>query len=224
MPVVSLTRSQADPRRGPGGDVPGTLSEAFTVESVDGGVVGFVASQLADDARPVLWVQDRLSIMETGAPYLPGMGAPFLRAALSRPDEVLAAMEEGLRCVGLAAVVGEIWGAPPALDFTATRRLAMRAEARGVACWLIRRAAVPDASAARNRWRVASLPSAPHPDDPAAPGDPRWRVELFRSRFAPPGVWMARHDRAANRVDFAAAFPDGVLAEEARTDGRGAGR
>lgn len=223
MSVVSLPLPTTEHRGSPAPAPARTLSEAFAVEPADGGVAAFVSRQLPDD-RPVLWVQDRLSLKETGAPYLPGIGLPLLRAALSRPDEVLAAMEEGLRSSGLAGVVGEIWGAPRALDFTATRRLALRAEARGVACWLIRRAAVPDSSAARNRWRVVSLPSLPHPDDPMAPGDPRWRAELFRSRLAPPGLWVVRHDRATDRLDFAAAFPDRVLALAARTDGRAAGR
>ena len=30
------------------------------------------------------------------------------------------------------------------------------------------------------RWRLTSLPSNPDPDDPQAPGDPRWRAHLHR--------------------------------------------
>ncbi len=223
MSVIPLNRSKSAARWKPGVDLACTLSEVLAKTASDAGAVGFVLSQLASSPLPVFWVQDHLSARETGVPYLPGVERPFLMAALSRPDQVLNAMEEGLRSGGLAAVVGEIWGAPSVLNFTATRRLVLRAEARGVACWLIRRGATAEPSAARNRWRVASLPSALHPDDVLAPGDPRWRVELFRSRFADPGEWVARYDRASARVDFAAGLPDRVLAEDARTEGRSAG-
>lgn len=223
MSVISLNRPKSAARWTPGADLPATLSEVFAQSPADGGAVGFVLSQLSRSSLPIFWVQDRLSAKEAGVPYLPGIIRPFVMVHLSRPDEVLVAMEEGLRSGGLAAVVGEVWGTPSCLDFTATRRLVLRAEAVGVACWLIRRGATPDLSAARNRWRVASLPSARHPDDPLAPGDPRWRVDLFRSRFAGPGIWLARYDRAADRVDFTAAVPDRVLAEDARAEGRSAG-
>ena len=49
-------------------------------------------------------------------------------------------MEQGAGCAGLSAVVGEIHGAPAVLDFTATKRLALRAEASGVPVWPIRSA------------------------------------------------------------------------------------
>ncbi|MCK8465063.1 hypothetical protein MUY35_14490 [Aliiroseovarius sp. S1339] len=192
-----------------------TLSEVFPSTATDAGAVGFVLAQLARKSGPVLWVQDRVSFKETGRPYLPdiGMQRPVVRVTTGRAADVLWAMEEGLRCKALAAVVGEVWGDPPVLDFTASKRLALRAEAAGVACWLIRRAASPDLSAARDRWRITSLPSTMHPDDPQAPGDPRWRAELFKSRTRKPGTWGVGYDRAANRLDFSAPFRDGAVAE-----------
>jgi protein ImuA len=192
-----------------------TLSEVFSTTSTDGGVAGFVMSSIPRRDAPILWVQDHMSQNEAGRPYLPGLMArrPIIHITLPRAADVLWAMEEGLRCAALGAVIGEVWGAPPSLDFTATKRLATRAEGNNLACWLIRRGAVPDLSAARNRWRVASLPSLAHPHDRHAPGDPRWQVELFRARQGPPGTWVARYDRAADRVDFSATFRDGAVAE-----------
>jgi protein ImuA len=192
-----------------------TLSEVFATTSTDGGVLGFVMSVIPKAAASILWVQDHMSQVETGRPYLPGLmiSRSVIHITLPRAADVLWAMEEGLRCTSLAAVIGEVWGAPPVLDFTATKRLATRAEAGNLPCWLVRRGAVPDLSAARNRWRVASLPSQAHPHDAQAPGDPRWQVDLFRSRQAPPGTWVACYDRAADRVDFSAAFRDGPLAD-----------
>lgn len=192
-----------------------TLSEVFSTVSTDGGATGFVMSSIPRTDAPILWVQDHMSQNEAGRPYLPGLWArrPMIHITLPRAADVLWAMEEGLRCAALGAVIGEVWGASPVLDFTATKRLATRAEASTLACWLIRRGALPDLSAARNRWRVASLPSLAHPYDLQAPGDPRWQVELFRSRQSQPGTWVATYDRATDRVDFSATFRDGAVAQ-----------
>ena len=110
------------------------------------------------------------------------------------------------RCAALAAVVGEVWGDAPALDFTATKRLALRAEAQGVPGWLLRRAASPDLSAARARWRLSSAPSESDAYDPRAPGAPRWQAELFRARWQVPGTWVVRHD-AEGKMRFEEAAP-----------------
>ncbi|MBR2656628.1 MAG: hypothetical protein IKD58_09090 [Loktanella sp.] len=199
-----------------------TLSEAFVETAADAAALGFALARLPRRQRPLLWVQDRLSRKETGYPYIAGIGTqcPVIMVNLSRAADVLWAMEEGLRCRSLGGVIGEIWGDPAVLDFTATKRLALRAEAAGVSCWLIRRAAHPNLSAARDRWRIGALPSAPHPHDPQAPGAPRWAVELFRSRHAKPGAWVATYDRAADRVDLVAATGDGTLDAGDGTAGR----
>ncbi|MEL6427348.1 MAG: hypothetical protein AAFU59_06525 [Pseudomonadota bacterium] len=188
------------------------LSEAFPATTTDAGAVGFVLALIGRCEKPLLWVQDRLSQRESGRPYLPGLrdAPPIIRVDLSQPIDVLWAMEEGLRCGALAGVIGEVWGDPAALSFTATKRLALRAEAMGLPCWLLRRATAPNLSAARNRWRVSSLPSAPHPHDARAPGGPRWDVELFRSRHMKPGRWVAHHDPARNQLDMSPWQSDGA--------------
>ena len=199
-----------------------TLSEAFAEKAVDAGAVGFVLSRLPKGEAPILWVQDRLSQKEAGRPYLPGSGGqrPIIRVDVTRPADVLWAMEDGLRCGTLGAVIGEIWGDPPVLSFTATKRLAIRAEAGGLPCWLVRRSAMPNLSAARDRWRIRSLPSDPHPHDAQAPGDPRWQVELFRSRASKPGTWVGRYDSATGHVYLSAPFRDGGVAAADGTAGQ----
>ena len=200
-----------------------TLAEISCASSLDGAGTGFLMAALPEG--PVLWAQDRLTRREAGVPFLPGLGRWLLRADLSRPADVLTAMEDALACPAISAVVGEIWGDPAALDFTATRRLAMRAEAAGRPCWLLRRAGSANASAARTRWRVTAFPSDAGQDDPAAPGDPLWRVELFRSRLSPPGEWLVRHecgeDGTAHRLCFSALAADRTVAEPAAADGGG---
>lgn len=190
-----------------------TVSEVFTDTATDGAAVGYMLARLPKTDAPVLWVQDRLSRRESGRPYLAGMGVQrqIIMVDLSRAADVLWAMEDGLRCATLGAVIGEIWGDPAALDFTATKRLALRSEAAGTPCWLIRRAASANLSAARNRWRIASRPSAPHPHDTRAPGAARWSLDLFRSRHMKPGHWVAEYDASADRLSRVATSGDGTL-------------
>ncbi|MBU2991728.1 hypothetical protein Q4555_13570 [Octadecabacter sp. 1_MG-2023] len=195
-----------------------TLSEVFATNAVDAAAVGYMLARLPQTSAPILWVQDRLTRRESGRPYLAGMGArhSIIMVDLSRAADVLWAMEDGLRCRALGAVIGEVWGDPPVLDFTATKRLAMRSEAAKVPCWLIRRAAAENLSAARDRWRVSSLPSAPNPHDPQASGAPRWSLDLFRSRRLKPGKWVAEYERGKNgapdRLYQPAAVRDGSVA------------
>lgn len=170
------------------------FAEVFSDTVIDAAATGFICAHLEKSNKPILWIQDRLSRREAGKPYLAGLPAPLklIYVDVSKPVDVLWAMEEGLRCTGLSAVLGEIWGEPRCLDFTASKRLALRAEARGLPAWLIRRAATPNLSAARLRWRVSSLPSETVKHDMRAPGHPLWRAELFRARWRTPGAWVAR--------------------------------
>jgi len=174
-----------------------SLSELFAAHPRDGGWVGFLLAQI-DPARPVLWVQERMAMLESGRIYPPGLpSSDILHVAARDARSALWAMEEGLRCAGLGAVIGELWGDPRALDFTATRRLAVAAERSGVACWLVRLNGRANLSGARMRWRVASAPSLAHPFDPRAPGAPVWDAELFRARGSAPGRWSIAHDAGA---------------------------
>lgn len=198
------------------------MREAFAACPLDPAALAFALAALPQGTRPVLWVQDRAARREGGRLYGPSAdarGRTFLRVEAGHPRDALWAMEEGASCAGLSAVVGEIHGAPAALDLTATRRLALRAEASGVPVWLIR-SGPPGLSAARERWRVGSLPSAADPFDPQAPGAPLWEAELFRARGRAPGRWVAARDGAhdgardgaSGRLDLAPLVGDGPLA------------
>ncbi|HEX5258201.1 MAG TPA: hypothetical protein VFW35_05405 [Sphingomicrobium sp.] len=191
-----------------------TLSELFAATPRDCGWTGFLLPQL-DTARPLLWVQERMAILESGRIYPPGLPtANFIHVEARDARDALWAMEEGLRCSALSAVIGEIWGDPRALDFTATRRLAVASEQSGVPCWLVRLGGTADLSGARMRWRIASEPSLINDLDPKAPGLPAWDAELFRARGMPPGRWTLAHE--ANSIHLVTPPGDRALGEVER--------
>lgn len=181
---------------------------AFARDVLDG------ADSATLEERPVLWVQDMRAIRLGGRPYRAGLPDSLrhrlVHVAAKTPEDALFAMEEGLRCRDLAAVVGEVAGNPRALDFTASRRLSLTAEKHGVPLLLVRLDAVPDLSSARMRWRVASAPSSPPRWNIAAPGRAAWQAELFRARSHLPGEWILRDepDRLTAQRIASSAAPD----------------
>lgn len=151
------------------------------------------------DQRPILWVQDRASVKLTGRPYRPGLPADLrhriIHVVAEKAEDLLFALEEGVRCRDLACVIGEVVGNPKVLNFTASRRLSLAAERHGVPLWLARLNADHDLSSARMRWDVRAAPSLPPRWNVDAPGLPAWQAELFRARMHPPGEWILRRDR-----------------------------
>lgn len=208
------------------------FTEAFC-NTRDGAGTGLVLAQIdavlaagSGGAGPILWVQDALAAREGGVPCQRGirefgLKMPILRIAARSAAEALWAMEEGLECTALSAVVGEVWGNPKALDFTATKRLALRSCRSGVPVWLMRPDGVADLSVAPDRWRVGPVPSSDNLWDARAPGQARWSADLFRTRRGAPARWVARHDPAAHRVDMVAALSDLAVGKGAGDAARG---
>jgi protein ImuA len=172
------------------------------------GIAGRIGDFAADSLQkqqtmaggPVLWCLKHRDL------YGPGLAEHGLdpdRIALvraPRDDDLLWALEEGLRTPGVAAVVGEIGRLP----MVAGRRLQLAAEHAGIPALVLRRwrtgaeAAAERArpSAAVTRWRIAPLPSLPDADEPGPReltggliGWPRWRIELLRCRGGEPAAW-----------------------------------
>ena len=196
-----------------------TLGEYFPASPRDAGVTAFLLAQLPRH-KPLLWVQERMAIVECGRVYPPGLGvSELIHVAARDARSALWAMEEGLRCSALGAVIGEIWGDPAVLDFTATRRLAVAAERNGVAAFLIRPGGHANLSGARMRWRIASAPSLANRLDPKAPGAPAWDADLFRARGFAPNQWLVTYDQGKDRLDLAAKAADRTLATSERRAG-----
>lgn len=143
----------------------------------------FAAGILARLHGPVLWCLTRPDLF---APALQQAGLHADRVIYAEAGDdpgVLACAEEGLRHGGLGGVVAEVGK----LGMTASRRLQLAAEEGATLGLALRRWRRPaeaadfgQPTAARTRWRVTALPSAPLPVP--GMGRARWLVELVRAR------------------------------------------
>ena len=151
----------------------------------------FTAGILARLPGPVLWC---LRGRDLFAPALARIGLHPDRVIYCetwKDRDVLPALEEGLRCKGLAGVVGEV----SKLSLTASRRLQLCAGETGVTALLIRRwrnlnekSFIDEPNASATRWRVT-----PHPSPDAGFDGLRrqhWKVELLRARGGEPRSWI----------------------------------
>jgi protein ImuA len=160
----------------------------------------------------VLWIATDFARREGGGTYGPGLGlfglSPqrLLVLTVSRPTDVLWAMEEGLRCRALACVIAELTGEGAEADLTATRRLSLAAR-EGVSArvsglgLLIRHRVTSMPSAAATRWHVAGSPSLPDRLARLSGGLGRTRFDLSlrKNRRGPSGRWLVewdQHERA----------------------------
>ena len=176
--AVPLGLSAIDDLLPGGGIATGVVHEA--TGSAAGGFVAMLAGRLAG---PVLWCVTARSQTELHGPGLAAFGLDTRRLVVARcanRQDMLWAMEEGLRDPALAAVVAEP-DRPVAL--TASRRLQLAAETGGVTGLVLRRGTAEAAlspSAVFSRWRVDSAPVLGIPGAPEEGA--RWRIELLRCR------------------------------------------
>ena len=130
--------------------------------------------------------------------------ADLLILRARREKDVPWAMEEGLRCGALAAVLAEA----ESIEFTASRRLALAAAEGATPALLLRHDGLGPASAALTRWRVTALPGSADPFDEGAPGLPRWRLALVRARGGRPATCDVEWNRETGGFRMAAALAD----------------
>ncbi|TPG43273.1 hypothetical protein EAH79_05650 [Sphingomonas koreensis] len=194
------------------------LHELFAEAEDAGAAAGFAAmlASLIADAGPVLWLREA-EAESRGALHAPGLadlGLDPARLVLAAPRDaldLLRAAAEVVRCARVAVAVIELWRQPRPLDLTASRRLAVAAEASGVTILMLRIAAEPSPSAAQTRWRVAAAPCAAF--DANAPGLPAFDLELMRQRGGPAGArWLVEWNRDERIFGEIAAPLSGAMA------------
>jgi protein ImuA len=172
----------------------------------------------AEDPRPVVFVAGKDWRRERGGLSVRGLfGVGTLPERLilvraEREAEALWALEEALKSGAVAGGIATV----EQPSFVATRRLDFAAREGRASAVLLRAQAAGDLSAARLRWRVLALPSAPHPFDPRAPGALRLKAELARRRDGPLGAWELEQDHETHRLGLAAGLADHGLVQGRR--------
>lgn len=173
----------------------GLLHEVWSDEVRHGGAaLGFAlghAGALLGAKRPViLFLQLVREARQTGLPYGPGLGhfgldpEALIIGRVGNVSELLWAAEEAAGCKAVAAIIVDIVHQEKCLDFTASRRLAMRAGGDGSSIFLLRYGKEREASAAHLRWHIAPVLSMPAVFDARAPGPSRWQVHLEKGQGA----------------------------------------
>lgn len=189
------------------------LHEFYAAIHMDAACLSGCALMLGQAVRPApyLWIRHGDGDREAGSPCPAGLRELNTDPAqailvLSRdPASALQAALEGARTPHLAAVIVELWGAAPAYNLTASRRLAVAAKASGVLVLMMRVAAAPTPSAAETRWRVRAAPSRALAAN--APGNPAFEITLLRARNRQEGLcYCVEWDRDARKL-FSRFFP-----------------
>jgi len=182
----------------------GLLHEVFSDDQRDAGaILGFALGQarplLSADRPAILIIQLRHDSQDLGIPYGTGLVSfgidpqSIVLGRVESPHEFLWAMEEAISCRAVAAVIADLGTPIKALDFTASRRLSLRAAAAGSSAFLLRFGAEREASASRLRWRISPAVSSSPRFDEFAPGAVKWLVQLEKGKIGSrngPVEWM----------------------------------
>lgn len=203
-----------------GGLEHGALHEIYPATTTEAAAAGGFAAGLvvrAAGAQAVVWVRHDYVDVEGGGLYGAGLVEfgldpdRLIFVRLRTPMDVLRAGAEAAACKSVGVVLMEVWGAPSAVDLTASRRLSLAAAASGATVLMVRSGVAPAASAAVTRWQVGAARSAPM--EANAPGRPTFSVALKRHRNGlPERSWILEWDRDQRAFNDAAALSGGVAA------------
>jgi protein ImuA len=180
-----------------GGLALGAMHEVFAEGRQSGAATGLVAgfARRLSARRPLVWVRQDFSEIESGALSMSGFGELGLDPRLlvsvraADVDNALRSAADALACDAVGAVVLEVWGEARQLDLVASRKLTLSAQASGVSCLVLRVAAQPQPSTAETRWIVQAARSPPAPAWNAW-GAPVFDAQLVRNRHGPLGRWI----------------------------------
>jgi protein ImuA len=171
----------------------GLLHEVWSDGTGSGaGAFGFALGQaraLLGINRPaILFLQLAREARQTGLPYGPGLyhfgldPETLIIGRVRNAGELLWATEEAAGCRAVAAIIVDSIHPGKILDFTASRRLAMRAQRHDSSIFLLRYGHGREASASHFRWHVAPALSEPGYFDARTPGIPRWQICLEKGQ------------------------------------------
>lgn len=170
----------------PTGAVHEFITMAVEQLAATSGFIAGITGRLMRDGGACIWVSCTRTVFP---PALKAFGiAPerVIFVDLKREKDLLWAMEEALKCEGLAAVVGEIRD----ISFTASRRLQLAVEQSHVTGFIVRhQPRGTNVIASVSRWQITPLASMVESSLPGV-GFPRWNVVLLKIRNGKPGEWQ----------------------------------
>lgn len=192
----------------------GTLNELQPTSYRDrvaalGAIAAFLSSMLADTSAPVIWCQlrdpDRLHLH---APGLMAFGldpARIIKLTVTSEKDLLWVLEEAITSGTVGAAVGVLWS-ERLYDFTASKRLRLRASEAGTPVFMVRSHRANGATAADMRFSVTSqasqMPSLK--ERPFARlGAPTWQLNLIKSKRVKPRSDTVRWNHETLRLGMA---------------------
>lgn len=162
------------------------LSDTTEHTAATGGFIAGLLASLMRQGGVCVWISASRTVFP---PALSTFGVSpdrIIFIDLEREKDVLWAMEEALKCEGLAAVIGEIRD----ISLTSSRRFQLAVEQSRVTGFMLRHQPRDrNAIACIARWRITPIASEPVDGMPGV-GFPRWKVELLKARNGRPGVWQ----------------------------------
>ena len=161
------------------------------------GFISALASTLMKKGGAAIWIGSSGKIFPPALQQFGIEPARIIFIDLHKEKDLLWAVEEALKCHGLAAVVAEI----PSLSFTASRRFQLAVEQSQVTGFIHRsNPRILNTNASVSRWKINPLPTDNYDALPGL-GYPRWNVELLKIRNGKPGVWqMEWSDHRFNHI------------------------
>ncbi len=153
--------------------------------SASAGFISGILSSIMRSGGVSLWISSSRMIFP---PALKSFGLEpdkIIFIFLQTEKEILWAVEEALKCPGIAAVIAQT----PEISFTASRRLQLAVEQSRVTGFIIRNNPKNLSTACVTRWKITPLPTLAEDNLPGI-GFPRWNIELLRVRNGSPGHWQ----------------------------------
>ena len=157
---------------------------AENAAATTGFVSGILASLMKKDGI-CLWIGGAKSVFPPALASFAINPDKVIFITLQKESDIFWAIEEALKCSGLAAVVGEIKN----MSFTVSRRFQLAVEQSGVSGFILRqnpRNSQPNACA--TRWAISSAAGIIDDELPGV-GHPCWNVELLKNRNGKTGRW-----------------------------------
>ena len=218
---VALGHREADSAL-KGGLARAAIHEVFCEGRQGAAATGFVTGLAGrmTARKPLLWVRQDFSEIETGALSMSGLaeiGLDPRRMVMVRAADVESALRtaaDALACDALGAIVLELWGETRQFDLVASRKLTLAAQSSGVTGLLLRMAAQPLPSTAETRWMLRAAHSPPEPASTVW-GAPLFDVQLVRNRHGPLGRWIMEWKCDECQFSESSAYPQPVAAAPA---------